>query len=118
MIYPEKVTPELDEVLGWTLMKCAEYAPIFRAAGHDIPRKVEREQAFVLHWLIKLVLLHGAQWRQVAIAELQALMASPRPVPTASPVVAEQLGIAPAQVDSFTQAVDQAAVALNQPGAA
>ncbi|MGI4870657.1 MAG: hypothetical protein ACRYFX_05695 [Janthinobacterium lividum] len=69
------LSAELDEVLGWTLMKCASYARLFRAAGHIIPEKVEREQAFILHWLIKLVLAHGADWVDAARQDLQKLQA-------------------------------------------
>ncbi len=72
--YPEFVTVELEHVLGWPNFKCAPYAHAFRAVGHIIPAKAEREQAFVLHWLIKLVLKHGEQWAEVAQQELKALV--------------------------------------------
>jgi hypothetical protein len=75
LVYPEVLTPELDEVLGWTLMKCAQYADLFRMAGHVIPPKVEREQAFIHHWLIKLVLAHGAEWKTFAVKDLDAIKA-------------------------------------------
>ena len=71
--YPETLNPELNEVLGWPNFWCAGYANAFRAAGYDIPRKAEREQAFVLHWLTGLVLKHGAGWRAAAISEFEAL---------------------------------------------
>jgi hypothetical protein len=76
MQYPEDLTPELDEVLGWPLFKCGPFAHVFQKAGHNIPRKAEREQAFIHHWLIKLVLRHGAKWADVAQQELKALMPS------------------------------------------
>ena len=72
-VYPEALTPELDEVLGWPNFKCGGFADAFRAAGFAIPRKAEREQAFVLHWLIKLVMKHGADWQTFARAELQRM---------------------------------------------
>lgn len=71
--YPDTLTPELDEVLGWPNFKCGPFAQIFRLSGFTIQPKAEREQAFVLHWLIKLVLKHGADWQKVAQAELQKL---------------------------------------------
>lgn len=74
--YPDEMTPELDEVLGWPLFKCGPYAHVFQKAGYNIPRKAEREQAFIHHWLIKLVLRHGANWATVAEAELKTLLAS------------------------------------------
>jgi hypothetical protein len=71
--YPEVLTPELDKVLGWPNFYCAGFADAFRAAGYDIPRKAEREQAFVLHWVTGLVLKHGAGWQDAASSELAAL---------------------------------------------
>ena len=72
-LYPATLTPELDEVLGWPNFKCGPYAEIFRAAGYEIPRKAEREQAFILHWLTGLVLKHGAGWHDQGSIELTAL---------------------------------------------
>jgi hypothetical protein len=73
LVYPATLTAELDEVLGWPNFHCAGFADAFRAAGHDIPHKAEREQAFVLHWLTGLVLKHGAGWQDAASSELAAL---------------------------------------------
>ncbi|NEV77918.1 hypothetical protein DYI24_12810 [Rhodopseudomonas sp. BR0C11] len=65
-IYPDKMTPELREVLGKICFQLAPIAQAFRAAGHEIEEKAEAEQAFVLHWLIKLALKHGSNWRDEA----------------------------------------------------
>jgi hypothetical protein len=71
--FPETLTPELDYVLGRPNFWCGPFAHIFQAAGYDIPKKAEREQAFILHWLTGLVLKHGAAWNQHASTELAAL---------------------------------------------
>ena len=74
LIYPEELSLELDIVLGFPNFKCAPYAQVFRAAGYEIAQKAEREQAFVIHWLTKLVLEHGDRWAEVAQEELKALV--------------------------------------------
>jgi hypothetical protein len=72
-VYPEELTPALDEVLGLMNFTTCPIAHAFRAAGEPIPTKTEREQAFVLHWLIKLALRHGDGWRKIAGDRLQEL---------------------------------------------
>ena len=72
--YPKEMTPELRKVLGMMVFELSPLAHLFRDRGADIPRRAEDEQAFVLHWLIGLVLEHGAGWAEVAhvkITELQ-----------------------------------------------
>ncbi|MDF7810483.1 hypothetical protein [Hymenobacter sp. YC55] len=71
--YPDEMTPELEFVLGWPNFKCGPYAQLFRATGAKIPPKAEAEQAFVLNWLVRLVLKHGAQWVEVAKEQVAAL---------------------------------------------
>lgn len=73
--YPENLTPELSEVLGMMVFEVCPIAHGFRAAGEDIPCKAEAEQAFVLHWLIGLVLAHGSGWRKVAGEKLGEIAA-------------------------------------------
>lgn len=68
--FPDELTPELREVLGWANFRCAPVAHLMRAAGADIETKAEDEQAVVLHWFVTLVLKHGADWWSVARAEL------------------------------------------------
>jgi hypothetical protein len=62
--FPSELTPELREILGLMMWTTGPIAHAFRAAGHEIPRKAEEEQAFVLHWLIGLALEHGSEWRK------------------------------------------------------
>lgn len=70
--YPDELTPELREVLGWMCFQCAPIAHAMQAAGMDIQRKAEDEQAHVLHWMVKLVLRHGANWRVEGSKDINA----------------------------------------------
>ncbi|CAG2152545.1 hypothetical protein LMG19282_04213 [Cupriavidus campinensis] len=73
--YRTEPTDALLEVLGLMLYTTTPIAHALRAAGTDIPKRCEEEQAYVLHWLIQLALQHGAGWRERArqsIEELQA----------------------------------------------
>ncbi|MFP3756823.1 hypothetical protein [Cupriavidus sp. SIMBA_020] len=73
--YPTEPTDALLDVLGLMLYTTTPIAHALRAAGTDIPKRCEEEQAHVLHWLIQLALQHGVQWRERArnrIEELQA----------------------------------------------
>lgn len=79
MDYPEKITPELEEILGLPIFITAPIAHAFRAAGEAIPNKVEAEQAFVLYWLIGLALRNGAAWRSIAAARLDELAKQIKP---------------------------------------
>lgn len=62
-IFPAELTPMLREVLGQMVFNTGPLAQVFRDAGHEIPRKAEDEQAYVLHQLVLLVLAHGEGWR-------------------------------------------------------
>lgn len=68
--FPEELTDDLREVLGWPNFRCAPVAHLMRAAGAEIEPKAEDEQAVVLHWFVKLVLKHGSEWWNVARNEL------------------------------------------------
>lgn len=71
--YPEELTPELREVLGWICFQCISVAQCLRADGMEIAKRAEDEQAAVLHWLTKFVLKHGAEWRPHAGEALKAM---------------------------------------------
>lgn len=80
--FPEELTEELREVLGWPNFRCGPVAHLMRAAGADIKPKAEDEQAVVLHWFVKLVMKHGTDWWNVArteLAEMQARITTARP---------------------------------------
>jgi hypothetical protein len=70
--YPQEITPELRDVLGMMNFETCPIAHGFRDAGASIPRKVEEEQAYVLHWLIGHVLTAGPDWRKAAAIDLKA----------------------------------------------
>lgn len=72
--YPKELTPELRHVLGMMVFQLSPVAHLFRdLGGADIPKRAEDEQAFVLHWLIGLVLEHGPGWAEVAQAKIAEL---------------------------------------------
>ncbi|MBR8054198.1 hypothetical protein [Burkholderia vietnamiensis] len=71
--YPDELIDDLRHVLGRPNFWCGRIARVMRAAGADIKTKAEDEQAHVLHWLVKLVLDHGAEWQKIAIEELHAI---------------------------------------------
>jgi hypothetical protein len=71
--YPEELTPDLREVLGWMCFQCISLAQCMRADGVEIATRAEDEQAVVLHWLTKFVLKHGTDWRPHAGEALKAM---------------------------------------------
>lgn len=75
MEYPKELTPALRDVLGMMVFELSPIAPALRAAGHDIERRAEDEQAAVLHWLIGIVLEHGDGWRKHAANEIERMAA-------------------------------------------
>lgn len=70
--YPDELTPELREVLGFMCFQCISIAQAMRLAGIDVKKKAEDEQANVLHWMVKLVLRHGANWRKEGVKDIEA----------------------------------------------
>lgn len=57
---------DVIEILGRPNFLCSTLAEILRLDGQEIPRKAEREQAAVIHWLLNLYLRHGKDWRKAA----------------------------------------------------
>ncbi|MNM63728.1 hypothetical protein D3C81_751030 [compost metagenome] len=76
--YPTEPTDALLDVLGLMLYTTTPIAHALRAAGTDIPKRCEEEQAHVLHWLIQLTLQHGAEWRARAAKSIEELQAATR----------------------------------------
>lgn len=76
MEYPEHITPEIDEVLGLLTYNTTPLARAYRDAGiaKDLPRKIEREQAFMLHKMILLALKHGEKWKDAFREELKPVL--------------------------------------------
>ncbi|PVX75589.1 hypothetical protein, partial [Paraburkholderia unamae] len=73
LTYPEELSDDLREVLGWPNFRCGPVAHVMRDSGDEIKRKAEDEQAHVLHWLVKLVLKHGADWQPHAAEALKEI---------------------------------------------
>lgn len=80
--YPAKLTPELQHVLGRPSIWCEQYARVMRAAGAKIEFHAYAEQAYVLHWLVKLVLDHGENWAIAAGAQIGDMQAIARGAPS------------------------------------
>jgi hypothetical protein len=64
---PEKITIKLNDdtrfILGRPLFWCGSLSRDLRELGHDIPRKAEEEQAYVIYWMLGLYNQHGEIWR-------------------------------------------------------
>lgn len=60
----------LDDETRWILGRpnfaCAGIAAKLRTQGHEIARKAEAEQAFVIWWMLCVYENHGTKWRDVA----------------------------------------------------
>lgn len=78
LIWPSELPPALAEVLGMPNFQCGPIAEGFRAAGHQIERRAEAEQAFVIHRFAALALIHGDQWRVEAGKDIQAAIEKAR----------------------------------------
>jgi hypothetical protein len=85
-VYPDDLTPELREVLGWPNFKCGPIAHLMVAAGAEIKPKSEDEQAAVLHWLVKLVFAHGKDWKEAAWADIRSMQEAMKSAPPQKPV--------------------------------
>jgi len=74
--FPLTLTPDLLHVLGMPNFQTGPMAHAFRDAGRaEIRSKCEDEQAFILHWLVTLVLEHGTNWRRHAGETLTTVIA-------------------------------------------
>lgn len=69
MTYPEEMSADLREALGWPNFACYAMAALAREAGQAVPHHAEDEQAFAIHFAVKMILRHGAGWRAEATAE-------------------------------------------------
>lgn len=61
--YPETLTPDLETVLGTMCFQVIEWAQIWRAAGVEIEKRAEAEQAFFLDVMLRCLLKRGSKWR-------------------------------------------------------
>ena len=50
-------------ILGRPNFWCGAKAHVLRKLGHDIPKKAEEEQAYVINWMLEMYEKHGDTWR-------------------------------------------------------
>lgn len=75
IVLPDQMTAAIGEVLGMMVFRSGPLAHIYRAAGFDIPRKCEDEQAFILHRFLPLAILHGDAWWDHSSRDIDVQMA-------------------------------------------
>jgi hypothetical protein len=75
LVLPETLTPAVREVLGLMNFRTGPLAHVYQAAGHEIPKRCEDEQAFVLHRFLLLAIKHGADWHKASVADVDAALA-------------------------------------------
>lgn len=77
VLLPKTPTVLTDEVLGIMpyQLPIPAMAQILRKSGVDLPKKIEKEQAYVLLKILVLALEHGDQWRSILNDELKAIYA-------------------------------------------
>lgn len=67
--------PPLDEemkfILGRPCFTFVGLAEVYRAAGHDIGRRAEEEQAFFIHRWLTFYAAHGSEWRVFAGQDIE-----------------------------------------------
>lgn len=75
--------PDMDdsllEILGTQCFRCSGIAQELRENGADIPRKVEVEQAVVIHWMLTVYLAYGKAWQDFFLEELREVRYRNRP---------------------------------------
>lgn len=54
---------EVRFILGRPIFWCGSLSRDLRDLGHEIPKKAEEEQAYVLYWMLGLYAQHGSEWR-------------------------------------------------------
>jgi len=75
VLLPKTPTALTDEVLGFMPynLPIPAMAQIFRKSGVDLPKKIEKEQAYVVQRILVLAMEHGDQWRSILNDELKAI---------------------------------------------
>lgn len=69
------MTPDLASILGMICYQCIPFAKALRAAGHQIDKRAEDEQAAVLYWMLGHWFRHGESWREHAYADMERMKA-------------------------------------------
>jgi hypothetical protein len=70
IVWPEELTPALQEVLGTPNFQLAPVWRELRRLGQDIPQHYEEEMAAALFFLIPFAIKHGADWWKMAVLEI------------------------------------------------
>lgn len=73
LILPDQITPAIADALGIMIFVTGPTAEAFRSAGHQIERKAEAEQSYILFWALKYAVTHGTNWREACNPELTAI---------------------------------------------
>ncbi len=73
--WPAELTTELRDILGMPNFACAQFIPVYRAGGYEIPHKSEAEQAFFLHRCVLAWTKNGPLWREAMGDEMDGLVA-------------------------------------------
>ena len=75
MAIQEKITIQLNDetkfILGRPNFWCGQLSRNLRKLGHDIPKKAEEEQAYVIYWMLGLYDQYGDKWRDEFKAHLK-----------------------------------------------
>jgi hypothetical protein len=82
LVLPRELTQPVREALSFMNFQTGPMSNLFRRCGHQIPKKCEDEQAYVLHWLLCIALEHCEGWREVAARKLDEMAASCQPPAT------------------------------------
>lgn len=77
VLLPKTPTALTDEVLGLMphQLPIPAIAEMLRKSGVDLPRKIEKEQSYILLKILVTALEHGDQWRSVFADEMKAINA-------------------------------------------
>lgn len=62
---------DTEFILGMPNFQCGSLARGLRLIGEAIPNKAEKEQAYVIHFLLRLYEEHGSKWREVLTARMK-----------------------------------------------
>lgn len=72
----DKLSDDLGNILGRPNFWCGSFSRNLRDAGHVIPKKAESEQAYVIHWMLKLYIEHGTKWAKEGDKQIKAAINS------------------------------------------
>jgi hypothetical protein len=73
--WPDTLDGDLRNILGMMCFEFISLSRVYRAAGYEIPKHAEDEQAFFLHKFLGFWFEHGAEWRRAAGEELKEVRA-------------------------------------------